>query len=111
MLTSIFWAFFSTGTLFASVVAFLYSRKGIHPRFRPNRGIVAMVFVILMVGNVFISLFAAKVVGPPEPALAPLRERKLPKNTDAPEPKNIPTPESAPADVKAIDSSSLPKEP
>jgi hypothetical protein len=75
MLNTIFWVFFATGTLLAALVAFFYSRKGIHPRFHPNRGIVAMVFIILMVGNVFVSLFAAKIVGPPKPPLPSLRER------------------------------------
>ncbi len=110
MLTTIFWAFFATGTLLAALAAFLYSRKGSHPRFRPNRGIVGMVFVILMVANIFVSLFAAKVVGPPPRELPHLRDRVSPKNTNATEPEQAPQPESPQSDVK-VEPAAPPSEP
>jgi hypothetical protein len=109
MLTTIFWIFFITGTLIATLLAFLYSRKGSHPRFRPNQGLVGMVFVILMVANFFVSLFAARVVGPPQRELPHLRDRVLPPKTNAADPENAPLTESPPteksAEPKATDAS------
>jgi hypothetical protein len=51
------------GTVVALYMSWRYSRKGIHPRFYPHFGLVAVVFVTLMGGVAFLAFIISHMVG------------------------------------------------
>ncbi len=101
MLNQVFFVSFAIGTVLSAAIAFVYSRSGSHPRFNPNRGIVGMVFIALMVVNIFLSLFITRIVGKPSPP-------QMPSNRQKPVNVEVELPATDPQDQKIAPAAELP---
>ncbi len=76
-----FWISFGIGSLISAALCVRFSRSGSHPRFRPAKGVVALVFVVMLGGAAFISVILANAVGkqvPPVRLDAPNNESENP---------------------------------
>ena len=64
---AVFFSVLGLGGVAALYASWRYSRKGIHPRFYPHFGLVAMVFMILMGAVAIISFVISRLVGNEDP--------------------------------------------
>lgn len=83
MWNQVFFVSLAIGTVLSAAVAFVYSRSGSHPRFNPNRGIVGMVFIALLVVTFFLSMIITRIVGKPSPPQIP-SSPSTPQNVELP---------------------------
>lgn len=73
------------GTLIALYMSWRYAHKGIHPRFYPHFGFVAVVFVVLMGAVAFLSFVISHMVGNEVPSVqGPAVPAKETSNPTAP---------------------------
>lgn len=71
-----FWISLGVGSFIALLVAWKFSRRGNHPRFRPALGVVLLVLLVQLAVVAFAATAIAKMVGNPLPPVMTAEERK-----------------------------------
>lgn len=80
----VFFIAFAIGTIVALISCWRYAHRGIHPRFRPHFGLVAVVFVGLMGAVSFIAFLLSHMVGNQVPSVRGNLPTAAPVTTPAP---------------------------
>lgn len=71
-----FWVSLGVGSFIALLVAWKFSRRGGHPRFRPALGVVLLVLLVQLAAVAFVSTVISKMVGNPLLPVMTDEERK-----------------------------------